>query len=270
MSDPVSKVQIMGILNVTPDSFSDGGKYTSVNEVYRQAEEMISAGADILDVGGESSRPFSNPVPVKEELDRVIPPIKAIRKNHSIPISIDTTKAEVAKAALGAGADIINDISALRFDSGMISLALETDVPIIIMHMLGNPKTMQFDPAYDDVVGEISGFLEERLLWAEEQGVSRDRFIVDPGIGFGKTVEHNLSILRHLSEFNKLGCPVLIGHSRKAFIGKILERDVEDRDIATAAVSALCTMNGASIIRVHDVEKTVQAVRMAEAVRDAK
>lgn len=256
----------MGILNVTPDSFSDGGRFTALGAIETQIEKMIAAGVDIIDVGGESSRPFSDPVSVQDELDRVIPAIELIRRHHSLPISIDTTKAAVAEAALAVGADIINDISALRFDSAMIDLVGKTAGPVIIMHMLGTPKDMQVDPAYGDVVEEVAGFLEERLIWAEGHGVKRERFIVDPGIGFGKTVEHNLLILKHLAEFKRLGCPVLVGHSRKAFIGKILDREVDDRDVATAAVSALCVLKGVSILRVHDVASTLQAVRMAEAV----
>jgi len=261
-----AKVRVMGILNVTPDSFSDGGRFVSEKALLDQAAVMVAAGADIIDIGGESSRPFAKPVPVEEEMARVVGAIKSIRKYHSIPLSIDTTKAAVAQKALEAGADFINDISALRFDPEMISLVRRTDVPVIIMHMKGTPADMQVAPFYEDVVAEISTFLEERLRWAEERGVERDRFIVDPGIGFGKTVTHNLTILNRLGEFKKIGCPLLVGHSRKAFIGSILGREVDDRDVATAAISALCVLNGASIVRVHDVDKTVQAVRMVEAI----
>lgn len=261
-----AKVRVMGILNVTPDSFSDGGRFVSEKALLDQAAVMVAAGADIIDIGGESSRPFAKPVPVEKEMARVVGAIKSIRKYHSIPLSIDTTKAAVAQKALEAGADFINDISALRFDPEMISLVRRTDVPVIIMHMKGTSADMQVAPFYEDVVAEISTFLEERLRWAEERGVERDRFIVDPGIGFGKTVTHNLTILNRLGEFKKIGCPLLVGHSRKAFIGSILGREVDDRDVATAAISALCVLNGASIVRVHDVDKTVQAVRMVEAI----
>jgi len=266
-----NRVRIMGIVNVTPDSFSDGGRFTTEAAISNQVEAMVAAGADIIDVGGESSRPFSRPVPVEEELARVIPAITAIRRQHTIPISIDTTKAAVAEQALAAGADLINDISALRFDPAMIDLIRATRVPVVIMHMQGAPKDMQVDPQYEDVVAEISTFFEERLAWAAERGVDRSRFILDPGIGFGKTVAHNLTILNNLAAFRGLGCPLLIGHSRKAFIGKILDIETAaDRDVATAAISALCAMNGASIIRVHDVAKSRQAVRLAEAIRDAR
>jgi dihydropteroate synthase len=264
-----SKVLVMGILNVTPDSFSDGGSFFSESAIADQIEKMVQSGADIIDVGGESTRPFADPVSIEDELKRVLPPIRLIRENHSIPVSIDTTKAEVARKAIEAGADIINDISALRFDSDMVTLAMEKSVPVIMMHMQGTPSDMQVDPHYEDVVGDIKDFFRERIAWAEEQGLSRERIILDPGIGFGKTVEHNLSILRRLDEFSTLDCPILVGHSRKSFIGKLLGTEVDERDVATAAISALCVMKGVSILRVHDVAKTVEAVRLAEAVKNA-
>jgi dihydropteroate synthase len=269
MLQAVDRVRIMGILNVTPDSFSDGGRFVTQESVLAQAAAMVEAGADIIDVGGESTRPFAESVSVDEELGRVVDAIVAIRKYHTIPISIDTTKAVVAREALAAGADIINDISALRFDPEMIALLRATDVPVIIMHMKGTPRNMQKNPVYEDVVAEIISFLEERLQWAENMGVERERFIVDPGIGFGKTVSHNLQIIKRLREFASLGCPLLVGHSRKSFIGTVLGREVDDREIGTAAVSVLAAQNGAAILRVHDVAKTVQAVRMAEAVMAA-
>ncbi|KPJ99863.1 MAG: dihydropteroate synthase [Desulfobacterales bacterium SG8_35] len=264
-----SKVLVMGILNVTPDSFSDGGRFLAESSIARQVDTMLKGGADIIDVGGESTRPFAAPVSIAEELDRVLPAIRLIRQRSSVPVSIDTTKAEVARKALAEGADIINDISALRFDRDMISLVRETEVPVIIMHMQGTPSDMQVHPHYDDVVAEIKDFFAERLAWALENGVAGKRFIVDPGIGFGKTVDHNLTILKRAAEFNELGCPVLIGHSRKSFIGKILGAEVDARDVATAAISALCVQKGVAILRVHDVAMTVQAVRLAEAINGA-
>jgi dihydropteroate synthase len=264
-----SKVQIMGILNVTPDSFSDGGQFFNSDSIAAQIDTMVEAGADIIDVGGESTRPFADPVSIDDELGRVIPAIRRIRQRYSIPISIDTTKAAVARRALDEGADIINDISALRFDRGMIGLAGERRVPVVIMHMQGTPSDMQVDPHYEDVVVEIKDFFRERLAWAAANGVDTKQFVIDPGIGFGKTVAHNLTILKRLEEFAELGCPVLIGHSRKSFIGKILGTEVDRRDVATAAVSAVCAMKGVSILRVHDVAKTVEAVRLAEAIKDA-
>ena len=263
------KVLVMGILNVTPDSFSDGGCFLSNSDIAAQIDTMVETGADIIDVGGESTRPFAEPVSIEDELARVLPAIRLIRQRSPIPISIDTTKAEVARKALDEGANIINDISALRFDRNMISLVRESDVPVIIMHMQGKPSDMQVDPHYDDVIVEIKDFFKERIAWAAENGVPGNRFIIDPGIGFGKTVEHNLSILKRVQEFSELGCPVLIGHSRKAFIGKLLNTGVDERDLATAAISALCVMKGVSILRVHDVGKTVEAVRLAEAINKA-
>lgn len=263
------RVMVMGILNVTPDSFSDGGHYTSATDIQAWVEKMIGDGADIIDIGGESSRPFAKPVSPTEEASRVLPVIKAIRRQFSIPISIDTTKASIARQAIDEGANIINDISSLRFDKEMAPLVRDTGSPLVIMHMQGTPGNMQKEPKYKDVIGEISSFLEERIAWAESQGINRDKIIIDPGIGFGKTLQHNLTILKHLEEFKTLGCPLLLGHSRKAFIGKILDREVDDRDVATAIVSALCCLKKVDIIRVHDVNKTVEAIKMATAIQQA-
>ncbi len=262
--------KVMGILNVTPDSFSDGGQFDSEASACLQAEAFVASGADIIDIGGESTRPFADPVSESVELQRVIPPIQAIRRKFSIPISVDTTKAEVARRALEAGADIINDISALRKDPQMVSLLQETDVPLIIMHMKGTPGDMQINPEYDDVVREICGFFEERLGWMEQKGINRERIILDPGIGFGKKLSHNLSILKHLDEFKKFGCPVLLGHSRKSFIKDICGLGVEARDLPTAVVSALACNMDVDIIRVHDVVSTRIALQMAVAVNAAK
>jgi len=261
------RVLVMGIMNVTPDSFSDGGRLQTVENVLSQATAMVTAGADILDIGGESTRPAAAPVARAEERARVVPAILAIRQAYpTLPISIDTTKAEVARAACQAGATIINDISALRFDPAMAAVIREYDTPVIIMHMQGTPGDMQKNPAYGDVVTEIAAFLEERLRWLEGQAITRERVIVDPGIGFGKTMAHNLDILGHLERFAALGCPVLIGHSRKSFLGKLLNLEVDQRDLATAVVSALCAAKGAAILRVHDVAGTIQAVRLAQAI----
>ncbi|MFZ5774354.1 MAG: dihydropteroate synthase [Thermodesulfobacteriota bacterium] len=261
---------IMGILNVTPDSFSDGGRFVGQEAVETQVKAMLASGVDIIDVGGESTRPFSEPVPPEEELTRVLPAIASIRRlAPGTAISIDTTKAAVAEASLAAGADIINDVSALRYDPAMVEVAMARQAPVVIMHMQGTPRDMQVEPAYSDVVREIIDFLAERIAWAEAQGLGRDRILVDPGLGFGKTVTHNLCILKHLAELKQLGCPLLIGHSRKAFIGKILDLPVENRDCATASIAAYCAMQGADIIRVHDVEQSRQAIRMAEAIMAA-
>jgi len=262
-----SRPLVMGILNVTPDSFSDGGRFTQGEAISAQVKAMLASGADLIDVGGESTRPYAEPVSEKEELRRVIPAIACIRELHgSIPVSIDTTKAEVAHQALNAGADIINDISALRFDPAMIRIAVAHEAPVILMHMRKTPKDMQDEPKYDDVIQEIMGFLAERISWATEHGLVRQRIIVDPGLGFGKTVVHNLTILKNLHVFQDLGCPLLVGHSRKAFIGKLLAIETQERDLATAMISSWCAAQGADILRVHDVGKTMQAVRLHEAI----
>lgn len=266
-----SRPLVMGILNVTPDSFSDGDRFTHDDALKAQIQTMLHNGTDLIDVGGESTRPYAEPVSAEEELRRVLPAIACIRSLHRrIPVSIDTTKAEVAQQALRAGADIINDISALRFDPDMIQIAVAHEAPVILMHMRKTPKDMQDEPVYDDVIREIMDFLIERITWATEKGLDRKRIIVDPGIGFGKTVAHNLTILKHLRTFKDLGCPLLIGHSRKAFIGKLLGLETQERDMATALISSYCATQGADIIRVHDVKKTVQAVLLHEAIIQAQ
>ncbi len=262
--------KIMGIVNVTPDSFSDGGQFDSAASACSQVEALVVSGADSIDVGGESTRPFAEPVAAEEELKRVIPAIRAIRRTFSIPLSIDTSKAEVARQALDAGANIINDISALRKDPEMITLVRETSVPVIIMHMQGTPGDMQLKPHYNDVVAEVIDFFQERLSWLAEQGIDRKRITVDPGIGFGKSLSHNLSLLKHLAELKVLGCPILLGHSRKKFISEITGLEVEDRDLPTAVVSAMTAESGVDILRVHNVAATRQALQMAEAIRNAK
>lgn len=265
-----ASIKVMGILNVTPDSFSDGGKFADQQSAVTQAERLIEDGADILDVGGESTKPFADPVSTEEELRRVIPVIEAVRQKHSIPISIDTYKAAVARAALAAGADIINDISALKKDPEMITLVRQTEVPVIIMHMQGTPADMQIKPVYADVVGEVKAFFTERIDWICKQGVDRNRLVIDPGIGFGKTLQHNLSLIKHLDSFSSLNLPVLLGHSRKRFLGAITGLESErERDLATAVVAALSATKNISIIRVHDVAATRQALAVAEALRTA-
>ncbi len=262
--------KIMGILNVTPDSFSDGGKFCSEASVCMQAEAFINSGADSIDIGGESTRPFAKPVSLGEELQRVIPAISAIRKKYSIPISIDTTKAEVADQALAAGADSINDISACRKDPEMLSVLQKSEAPVIIMHMQGTPGDMQVKPTYKDVVAEIIEFFRERLSWLTHNGIAIERITIDPGIGFGKTLEHNLLILRHLAEFKKLGTPLLLGHSRKRFIEEITGLEVSERDLPTAVTSALAYRSGVDILRVHDVASTRIGLQMAAAIDGAK
>ncbi len=263
------KTLVMGILNVTPDSFSDGGRFTASENLQAQIQKMIDDGADILDVGGESTRPFADSVSEEEEIRRVIPAIMAIREISKIPVSIDTTKAIVARTALDSGADMVNDISAMRYDSAMIDVVLSYDAPVIIMHMQGTPRSMQVEPHYGDVVRDIYTFFEERIDWLIQKGVEKRRIVIDPGIGFGKTVKHNLTLLRDIGKFEGLGCPILVGHSRKSFLGKILGLEVEERDVATAAISAICALKRVAIVRVHDVAATVQAVRITEAIVSA-
>jgi len=259
---------VMGILNVTPDSFSDGGQFFSLESAVERARQLIREGADIIDVGGESSRPGAQPVPVEEELRRVVPVIRAIRKESSVPISVDTYKAAVAAAALEAGANIINDISALRFDSQMVKVVAQARVPVVLMHMQGEPRTMQQNPVYTDVVREIKEFLAERIAFAQAHGVQH--IIIDPGIGFGKTVAHNIEILRRLGELQELGRPILIGTSRKSFIGRLgsaTPLPVNQRLEGTIASTVIAVCNGAQIVRVHDVAPMKRALAIVDAVR---
>jgi len=260
---------IMGILNVTPDSFSDGGLYFDKNDALAQGEALAAAGADIIDVGGESSRPFSEPVPEDEEIQRVIPVIEELASRLSVPISIDTTKARVAKQAIEAGAAMVNDIGALRGDPDMAGLVADADVPVVLMHMKGAPKTMQIEPQYEDVVGEVKNFLADAVHRAEEAGIKRKKIIVDPGIGFGKTVTHNLRLIKELWALQPLGVPVLIGPSRKSFISKILDPENESREIGTQAVVTTAALNGAHIVRVHDVERTRKTLKLVDAIRNS-
>jgi len=259
---------IMGVLNITPDSFSDGGRFADYERALARAFELISAGADILDVGGESTRPGSAPVPGPVELERVIPIIRAVRESSDIPISIDTNKSEVALQSLAAGADIINDVSSLRFDPGMARAAAASGAPLILMHMLGAPRTMQINPVYESVISEIIAFLEQRMKFAVKNGIERSQIIVDPGIGFGKTVTHNLNIIRDLDSFSCMDRPIMLGASRKRFIGKILGRPEGERELGTAVVNAFGIAAGAHILRVHDVAFHREAVGLAEAVRN--
>ena len=261
---------IMGILNVTPDSFSDGGHYLTINSSVECARRMAEEGADIIDIGGESSRPGAEPVPLEVELERVIPVIKKLSDKIDILISIDTYKAKVAKEALKAGASIINDISGLRFDPMMAKIAAEAGCPVIIMHMKGTPRDMQRRPAYKDVVKEITAFFKERIAFAVKNGIKRNKIIIDPGIGFGKTVRHNLEIIKRLKEFRKLGVPILIGPSRKSFIGRILNEPVDKRLEGTAAVVAIGIANGANIVRVHDVKAMADVAKITDAINKSK
>ena len=261
------RVHVMGIVNVTPDSFSDGGKHFETGAAVEAGLRMIEEGADILDIGGESTRPGSDAVSEEEERRRVVPVIARLREKTDAPVSIDTRKAAVARSALDAGADIVNDVSALRDDPELGSLCAERQAPVVLMHMKGAPRTMQADPQYDDLLGEVRAFFEGALVRAERAGIARSRTILDPGIGFGKTVEHNLTLVNRLDAFAGLGRPLLVGASRKSFIGRTLGvHSPADRLEGTLAVTALAVARGARIVRVHDVKQNVRAVRMAEAV----
>jgi len=260
------KVQVMGILNITPDSFSDGGCWSSEAALTARIEQLLAEGADIIDVGGESTRPFAEPVSAEEELARVLPAIRKIRERSAIPISIDTTRATVAREALAAGATMVNDISALRHDPAMVEVVRSYPGPVIIMHMQGRPGNMQVSPQYVDVVAEINDFFTERIAWMEQQGIERGRIIVDPGIGFGKTLDHNLTIFRNIPAFKQHGCPVLIGHSRKSFLGQLLDLPVGERDFPTAVVSTLCAQRNVDILRVHAVQTTRQVMILMAAL----
>ncbi len=262
------KTYVMGILNITPDSFSDGGKFFERTSAIRRALQMAEEGADIIDIGGESTRPGSEPIPIEEELKRTIPLIEFLVKKINIPISIDTYKSEVAKKALDAGASMVNDISGLRFDSLMKSVVAQYKVPVVIMHIKGKPKDMQQNPVYEDLISEILTYLKESIDMAITAGISQDKIIIDPGIGFGKTFEHNLEIIHNLQKFAVLGKPILIGPSRKAFIGKILgDIPPGERLEGTAATVAISIMNGANIIRVHDVREMARVAKVAYAIK---
>jgi len=252
----------MGVLNVTPDSFSDGGAYFDRQKAIAHGLEMIAEGADLIDIGGQSTRPGSEPIGAKAELDRVVPIISELAGKTAVPISIDTTISDVAEAALDAGAAMVNDVSAFRFDDRMAKLVADRRVPAVLMHMQGTPATMQADPRYDDVVAEVKAFLRARLDYASRCGIDRQRMIVDVGIGFGKNLSHNLALLGRIDEFFELGVPVLVGHSRKRFLGELLDLDVTDRDGATAAVSAYLAGKRVHILRVHAVRATRQAAEL--------
>jgi len=261
-----SKTLIMGVLNVTPDSFSDGGKFNSIEKAVEHAKKMVEEGADIIDIGGESTRPGSEPVSVEEELNRVLPVIKQLSTEIDVPISIDTMKPEVAEECIKAGAKILNDVTGLQ-NPRMLEIAAKYNIPTIIMHMKGMPKTMQADVEYQDAIAEIKEFLKTQAQKAKEAGVTQ--IIIDPGIGFGKTVEHNLQIIKNIQSFKELGYPVLIGLSRKSFIGKILNADVHERLEGTLAGVTAAVLNGANIVRVHDIKECRRAVEIARRIRDA-
>jgi dihydropteroate synthase len=264
LKDNHRKPLIMGILNVTPDSFSDGGKYDNSLTAIKHAIKMEDEGADIIDIGGESTRPGAKPVDIEEELKRVIPVIEGIRKESNIVISIDTYKSDVASKAISAGANIINDISGLRFDTNMVQFISEAKVPIIVMHMLGNPQNMQNDPSYSNLMRELITFFQERVDVLTSNGINKNNIILDPGIGFGKTTDNNFTLIRELRRIVDLGFPVLIGPSRKSFIGNTLNLPPEERIEGTAAAVTAAIMNGSRIVRVHDVKEMLRVVKITE------
>ena len=260
----LSSPRVMGIVNVTPDSFSDGGKFNTTDKAVAHAMELVEQGADILDIGGESTRPGATPVPLDEELNRVIPVVKALVK-AGVPLSIDTYKPEVMREAIDAGVDIVNDVCALQ-ESNALEIVASSKVGVCLMQMQGRPQTMQADPQYQDVVAEVAGFLAARLKAAEQAGIARERIVLDPGFGFGKRTADNLTLLNQLSSLQSLGLPLLIGLSRKSVLGQVVGSAVDERIHASIAASVVSVMKGANIVRVHDVKPTVDALKIVSAV----
>jgi len=255
---------VMGILNVTPDSFSDAGRFFEVSTALRHAREMVDAGADIIDVGGESTRPGAARLSAEEEIDRILPTIEKIKEELGIPVSIDTTKADVARLAVEeGGADLVNDISALQFDEQMAMTVAELNVPVVLMHIKGTPENMQKDPFYADVIGEITDYFQQRIDFALSHGIKKEKIILDPGIGFGKRLEDNIAIIRNLKMFAEFELPILVGVSRKSFLGLLSGEKVPEKRVAETIAAGLCAVgNGAVILRVHDVEATVKALKV--------
>lgn len=264
----LNKPIIMGIVNVTPDSFSDGGNYNSVEDAFKQAMRLIEEGAGILDIGGESTRPGAPDVALQEELLRVIPVIKRIREASDCVISIDTSKAAVMEAAIEAGADIINDVRALQEPGALEVAAKYSDIPVCLMHMQGQPRTMQTNPTYENLISDINQFFEERVLTCSKAGINQNRIILDPGFGFGKTLTHNFEILEKFNAFSTLGLPLLAGLSRKSMFGQLLNRETSERVAASLAGALLCAQKGAHIIRVHDVKETADVIGVWQAARN--
>ena len=261
------KTCVMGVLNVTPDSFSDGGRFLDPERAVEHGLQMAKDGAHIIDVGGESTKPYSEKISIAEEVDRVVPVIHALSRELSIPISIDTTKSDVAIGAMDAGASMINDISALNFDPEMGKVAAKAEVPVILMHMMGKPENMQDNPEYDDVVEDVLNFLKRSMDRCIDFGIRKNLLIVDPGIGFGKTFAHNLQLLRSLDRFKALERPILVGSSNKAFIGHISGGKPHERETGSMATAAASVMNGAHMVRVHNVKKAVETVKIIDAVK---
>ncbi|AWH89236.1 MULTISPECIES: dihydropteroate synthase [Limnobaculum] len=261
--------QVMGILNVTPDSFSDGGRYRQIENALRHANEMIQAGATIIDIGGESTRPGADEVPTDEELERVIPVAEAIAKNFEVWVSVDTYKPEVMRESHRVGVHLINDIRALQ-EPGALEVAIESGLPVCLMHMQGMPRTMQHEPQYTNVVSEVDAFFTEHITRCVNAGMDREKILLDPGFGFGKNLRHNYQLLAHLSDFHHFGLPLLVGMSRKSMVGQLLNVPPEQRVIGSIACATIAAMQGAQIIRVHDVKETAEAMRIVEATLSAK
>jgi dihydropteroate synthase len=264
----LSKPRVMGIVNVTPDSFSDGGKFSTTEKAIAHALQLVEEGAEILDIGGESTRPGATPVPLDEELKRVIPVIEGLR-DVGVPLSIDTYKPQVMQAAITAGADIVNDVCALR-EPQALEIVVASQAGVCLMHMQGRPQTMQADPQYDDVVSEVRDFLKDRLNAAQQAGIDPSRIVLDPGFGFGKRTAHNLTLLNHLNDIQALGLPLLIGLSRKSVLGQVVGSSVDERVHASIAASVVSVMKGANIVRVHDVKPTIDALKIVQAVMNEK
>ncbi len=267
-SNPQPYTLVMGVLNVTPDSFSDGGQFVETERAIERGLEMIEEGADIIDVGGESTRPGAEPVSFRTELSRVIPVIEGLREHTDTLISIDTYKSDVARQALEAGADLINDISGLTFDMEMAEVVRETGVPVVIMHIKGTPKNMQINPRYENLMVEILNYFQERLVYSRARGINDEQIIIDPGIGFGKRLDDNFKLIRELKQIADLGYPVLVGPSRKSFIGLTLDLPSDQRLEGTAAAVTACVINGAQIIRVHDVQAMKRVITIADKIKD--
>ncbi len=256
---------VMGILNVTPDSFSDGGRFTVPDQALQHVEQMLAEGAEIIDIGGESTRPGARPVEESEEIERVVPLIEAIRARFDVPISVDSSKPGVMHAAIAAGADMLNDVRALQ-DEGALQAAADLSVPVCLMHMQGEPRSMQVNPVYEDVVADVMAFLSQRIEVCLNAGIDKEKLVIDPGFGFGKKLSHNLTLLRELNRFKSFGLPILVGISRKSMIGTVLNKPVDQRLYGSIAAAALALWQGATILRVHDVAATVDALKMCQAV----
>jgi dihydropteroate synthase len=265
--DLSKRTLIMGVLNVTPDSFSDGGQFLNCDTACKRALQMEKEGADIIDIGGESTRPGSLSVCLRDEIARIMPVISKLKNKLKIPVSVDTTKYEVALAALKEGVSIINDISGLSSDKRLATLCAEYSAGLVIMHIKGRPFSMQRNPVYKDLLREVSGYIRSRIKAVQAAGVKRENIVIDPGIGFGKRLKHNLEIIRNIDYFKKIGFPLMIGLSRKSFIGKLLDLKVEERLVPTIAVNAIAVYNGADIVRVHDVKEAAAAAKIAHSIR---